>query len=807
MDEKTVKRLSTWMFSRLPLIGSWLRRRALRELAADGSLLALETLASGLDRMPDQQSQAFILQAIELFQSQRQVDAACRAWLKTRSVNLARLISRRAWVASAPPEALVYSALQAGRLEIAQGVSPAGLDALLHASLDRDAQLAQRAQACLAKLTDQTTIDALAGWWVAARHGKPEAAAYSHPLDQALAMGKYIASRPPETRALTALHCANPAALQQDGPEIVSALVDLLPDPQVGPQASLALAGLTRRQSQEAVCQLAIQLDDPALRQAVLAGGYLPADLPQRALFFFITEQLERYESLDFDHSLLRAIYDAAEPALRERINSRLRRAGRPGYLNILVGGDESSRLRQMSTTEIELMLQLLQSDRQWSRLWGLALKLPLAYALRALRALQSAGWQPPDEEEQAVFRRIVSLSDEATLAASADIGVNMTPAVLRARVRLVHGRLNDLAFAPGQPHIALGTSRRRVVVWDFQVGQPHLTLKSAGSASFSHSIGEVTYTRRGDLLFAERTNNDKEHCKVYAYREGEIQAIYNETGSVTALEPVSAAGFLLTGRSQFVTLFEMDGAPTQVLRKVFPFWPRAACVHPQRPLAALLHSGALLITLPELQALTPERDTRQMVSCGTFVPGSDDLLLGKLNGQSVLITRRKASLSKPEDLKPLRHNGRVVGLAALRRYPLVISAGSDGLLQFMSWPGRRASGQLGAAGEPIQSLHVSPDESFLAVAHAENTLSLWDLRIQELPELFSRPLIEATPNQLAILQALQRPVVAGPPALTPAGQQAVTVAVLLLQHRLRHEIEIEAAPEIKSGEFDIEIV
>jgi len=830
MNRKTASRLKSWLLNPIPLLGIWLRRRALHELtqeiAANGSPQALEVLAAVMDRLPDRQSQAAVQQILENVQGARQVDSVCQAWVDTRSANLARLIARRGWVASGPGLVRILSALLSDKLDLIRGIEAKDLTALLDACADPEPLLAGQAQTCLAQLSDQASIDALCELW--ARQRKTQPANPNPHLWAALASARYIASRPPEVRVLTALHCANPQALTGDGAEIAPPLAAALldPDPQIVSQARSAITLLSNRPLQDAICQEFIHSPggsaeilrrDSVLQEAIQAGGYLPHNPAQRALFFFLTDQWERYESLDYDQNQLRAVYDAASPILRERIQSRLRHAGRPGYLNILVGGDETSRLKKMSPAEIELMVQLLKREQQWARLWGLACKLPLYWGLQIVRSLHKNGWQPAESADHEVYTRLGHLSDQAAIQASREISRHMLQAIERARVHLLHGRLNDLAFAPRSPLIALGSSRRRVILWNYQTGTVQAKITQAEDGPFNHSIGEIAYTGQGELVFAERTRGST-HCRVYLQRDGQPRAIYTETGSITGLEPVGENGILLTGRSQFVSLLDVSDLPQQVQRRVFPVWARATAVHPSLPVAALLHQSAELISLPDLQPSAPGRSAEQMINCGAFLPDSEDLLVGKLTGEILLLPRRKNGLGKPEPLKALRHEGRVTGLAALRHSPVVISAGEDGLIHFMGWPDKRLRGQVGRPGEIIQSLHVSADESFLAVVHSDTHLTLWDLRIQTLPAIFSRPLLAATPGQLAVLQSIatstssaevqpgSQPTVPPMPPLTPAGTRALSAAILLLQHRLRHDIELEMVAEIKMGEFDIEI-
>jgi hypothetical protein len=88
-----------------------------------------------------------------------------------------------------------------------------------------------------------------------------------------------------------------------------------------------------------------------------------------------------------------------------------------------------------------------------------------------------------------------------------------------------------------------------------------------------------------------------------------------------------------------------------------------------------------------------------------------------------------------------------------------------------------------------------------MAVGNAQAGLSLWDLRLLELAGVLVRPFAQATPAQLSTLNALKNH-----PELSTQAQQALEFAASVLQHRLRHAIELDEAPQIKRGEFDIEL-
>src|SRR5262249_58941965 len=130
---------------------------------------------------------------------------------------------------------------------------------------------------------------------------------------------------------------------------------------------------LPDRNLQDAGCRLAPEANDARAGEIAKEANSLPRDESQRALFLFLTEQWDRYDTLDFDRRLLYAIHETATPPLRQRIAEKLRLAGRTDFLTILAGRDYRARAAAMSTGEVDFLVQMLARNREWERLWKLA--------------------------------------------------------------------------------------------------------------------------------------------------------------------------------------------------------------------------------------------------------------------------------------------------------------------------------------------------------------------------------------------------------------------------------------------------
>ncbi|HZY88431.1 MAG TPA: hypothetical protein VFE78_26575, partial [Gemmataceae bacterium] len=215
---------------------------------------------------------------------------------------------------------------------------------------------------------------------------------------------------------------------------------------------------------------------------------------------------------------------------------------------------------------------------------------------------------------------------------------------------------------------------------------------------------------------------------------------------------------------------------------------------------AALLHEGVALVGLPDLNELaaTTSRDLRGVVTCASFA-SDDELVVGKHRGPVETFRREGEKLRRGKVL--LRHDAAVRAVEVLARRSAVLTAAADGTLVFTAWANRAELGRLRAEGGRLTSLHVAPGGDFMAVGDSDSAMSLWDLRVLEVPLLLSRPFATALPVHLAAVAALL-----GDGGVPAEVGQALRFVQYVLQHRFRYDIELDELPAIRAGEFDIEI-
>jgi len=222
---------------------------------------------------------------------------------------------------------------------------------------------------------------------------------------------------------------------------------EFISDPVIRANLGRILCDPEKSVAREALFRALIANDSPPLRDLAVEIAVAPENLRSRALFFFLTGQWERYEALDFSRRMLRAAYTTEKAPVRRRILDKLRAAGHSEFLTAVIGQDFSRSVATMPSEELELVIAMLRSARDWNRLWELFFKTALSWSGRILAILVDAGWQPP-EPERALFAELQTLFGEGLPLGPAALSAAIPRALLQVRLRSP-GRINDVAFAP----------------------------------------------------------------------------------------------------------------------------------------------------------------------------------------------------------------------------------------------------------------------------------------------------------------------------------------------------------------------
>jgi len=651
------------------------------------------------------------------------------------------------------------------------------------------AHVREAALAELRQLEDWRAISELCEVWAETRHPA---------LEKLMIEREWVASVPPDAKTLSALKQGRLDEIADEDERFVGPLIQACEDvdPTIAQNARQVLGRLTDPQTRDLLCRLVIERDLPAIRQIVLTAGYAPTDEQQRAVYFFLTEQWERYEKLDFDRRLLRNAYAFGDGRLRRRIRERMRAGGRVDYLTAIAGEDYTANAGQMSEGELELTVQTLTENEAWETLWPLAFEAPFHWSVTIVRRLTESGWRPESGGERATFEKLANLATSDIVIEEERLQEGLPPALLKAQAR-VPGRINDVAFSPTRPVIAIGTGARKLVLWNYQQARPERVIDG-----FDHSIGHVTFTGDGTLLCGERTNAVETPCAIYRWDDearGERVRLGAHLGSVTSLVPTGATQALSTGRGYNIILWDVERGREIKRQEIYYRWPRGACVSRDHRLAAILDKGFHLRALPSLEHLALGFSSG-VIRSATFMPDNETVLAGGYSGQ-VIIYEHRWERSFSRDLETLPpHQGRVEGVAVLGDRDGIITAGSEGDIRFFTLNQTPIATVRAPLGH-VTSLHVSPDETFMAVGSSSSALSFWDLRSLSAYKLLREPLANVLPDELSALKTL-----IDDEDLPDGIHAALRFADCAIRHRCRFDVVIEDAPTIMIGEFDIEI-
>jgi hypothetical protein len=588
--------------------------------------------------------------------------------------------------------------------------------------------------------------------------------------------------------------------------------------------------------AQEALCRLVIHHDEPQARKLVEAAGYVPHEESNRALFYFLTERWTEYESLDFDHSLLRQAYDAADQRLRRRLAAKARQAGRIEWVEIAAGGKQGRRLAIMTEGEWHTALTLLETQKRWPELWRLAQEAPPRWSARILRRLKRARWLVP-EQDRAGFQEltrlarkwpeiefrgllhhratleghqheirclVISPSGKILASGSADHTVRLWSLAEPRALKVLEGHtgwVNCLAINPSGNLLASAGRDSPICLWRLPSGRAVKKLKGHTQAIFCLAISPD-----GRLLASGSSDRT---VRLWTLPTGqEWSTLQGHDGGVSCLA-ISPDGQLLASGSADGTvrlwslpagrlLRRLDGHHGEELDGVL-----CLAISPD---GELLASGGVdnrvrLWKLPEGRPLKTLAGHTQHVYTLAIRP--DNKLLVSGGGDHTVRLWRLPSGRRVNTL-----DGYISGSNSVVISPdgqLLAGAAGGGwggapIVQLWNFQERRRLRTLTGHTRYVSCLAMSPDGQMLASGAGDSTIRLWSTELSRLSLL---PVSRASLKDLEWVQATLRT-----PEPTETEKNALKFIVALIRWRRRSDILVgEAAPRvIELGEFDIEI-
>ncbi len=625
--------------------------------------------------------------------------------------------------------------------------------------------------------------------------------------------------------------------LARDGtPGAVRMLAEAVTRSDDGRVRGIALNALRRLASRgcvearEALCRLVIVRDHPWARKVALAAQYAPLDPHQRALFYFLTGQWDRYERLDFDQTLLRVAYQVAGESLRRRITERARRAGRMDWVAVVTGGRQGRRLWEMMDEEWEAALAVLGGNEQWGEMWRLAQAAPEVWSVRLLQRLKRAAWVPSGDEREgfvelaglaegcigdppelgrliycrAVLRKhddrvtCLAISPDGRLLAT---GTELCDDMVRLwrlpdgeALKAVEGHedgVGCLAISPDGRLLASGGGEGMVWLWQLPGGRA-----LSGPRRHANSVTGLAISPDGQVL---ASGSSDKMVRLWRLPDGEaLKTLEGHTDSVRCLAISSDGRMLVSGGDDHaVWLWHLpDGAPLKVLRR-HTSWVTCLAISPD---GRLLVSGSAdhtvrLWRLSDGAALRTLRGHTGGITCLAISPDGRLLASGSADH-----TVRLWRLPDGAALRTLR--GHTSGVTCLVISPdgrVLASGSNDKTVRLWRLPDGISLKTLEGHVGSVWCLALSPDGRLLASGSGDKTVRLWELGPLLLRHL---PLGQTCLGDMTWARAALRDG-----EVSETEQRWLEFVLALMRWRRRFDIEVAETPSrIQVGEFDIEV-
>jgi len=536
--------------------------------------------------------------------------------------------------------------------------------------------------------------------------------------------------------------------------------------------------------AQTLVWKLFIFHEDPVALEYAYANKCLPEDPAWLAVFYFLSNRWEEYQTIDYNHKLLGTIYQVSSRNFRLRLLHHSRVNGQIEWMAHISRSLNMIWLEDLTDTDWEYTIKYLLDMNNYSDLWRIVPYAPPIWGNHIINRLITEKWIPDKGGENESFLELSQISKECTAS----------PLMMRPT------KTYSLSFNPTciqldsiNSKAAIGCETGHIFIYnllDNDISNP-ITLSSP-----SKYIRAIAFDFTGEFLAASMNDS---RIRIYRLKDGQIiKTLEGHTGAVRSLN--------ITPDSKYLYSTSVDGS---IRQWQFPFGSQAKILRQGESellCATLSSTGDFLlagglksdIELWNISSGSKIREINTRSSAVTAISSSNQgELFAMLGNDNSIQTWNYSSGSFVNKITNLP--GKITHLDFHPTAPIIIASDQDGIIYFLNALKNSTLETFYATKSPGIGICTAESGKYFLTANQNGAIYYWDL------EGF---LLAHFPISYTIKFGLQYIIDRQQSKnISPIEKKWLSFISAVIKLRHQYDIQISDTSYIHAGNFDIQLL